>query len=203
MDDIYFENSDPEEYRKICSRLIAVTNRTLCSRPFPEQIERVCLLHPKAIILREKDLPKEEYRRLAKDVLEICKKYNVTCIFHSFPEIAVELGCPYIHFPLFLLEKCQNLLPYFKEIGSSVHSPEEAVKAERLGATYLTAGHVFTTDCKKGLPARGLEFLKNTVDSVSIPVYGIGGIKINAGQLNMLLDCGAAGGCVMSGMMEI
>ena len=203
MNTIDFKNDNPENYRKICNRLIAVTNRTLCSRPFSEQIERVCMLHPKALILREKDLPEEEYMRLAKDVLELCKKYNVTCILHSFPEVAVELNCPYIHLPLFLLEKYHDTLSYFKEIGSSVHSPEEAIKAEKLGATYLTAGHVFTTDCKKGLPPRGLEFLKNTVDSVSIPVYGIGGIKIDAGQLDMLLNCGASGGCVMSGMMEI
>ena len=37
--------------------VIAVTNRSLCQRPFAEQIERVCSLHPKAVILREKDLP--------------------------------------------------------------------------------------------------------------------------------------------------
>ena len=46
--------------------LIAVTNRHLCSRPFTEQITRVCKLHPKALILREKDLPEEEYFSLAR-----------------------------------------------------------------------------------------------------------------------------------------
>ncbi|MFQ7550982.1 MAG: hypothetical protein ACLRMZ_12495 [Blautia marasmi] len=30
--------------------------------------------------------------------------------------------------------------------------------AERMGAGYVTAGHVFLTECKKGLPARGLPF---------------------------------------------
>lgn len=48
--------------------LIAVTNRHLCSRPFTEQITRVCKLHPKALILREKDLPEEEYFSLARQV---------------------------------------------------------------------------------------------------------------------------------------
>lgn len=52
--------------------LIAVTNRHLCSRPFTEQITRVCKLHPKALILREKDLPEEEYFSLARQVKEIC-----------------------------------------------------------------------------------------------------------------------------------
>ena len=50
--------------------LIAVTNRHLCSRPFTEQITRFCKLHPKALILREKDLPEEEYFSLARQVKE-------------------------------------------------------------------------------------------------------------------------------------
>ena len=63
--------------------VIAVTNRSLCQRPFAEQIERVCSLHPKAVILREKDLPEEEYSRLAEQILEICKRYQVPCILHT------------------------------------------------------------------------------------------------------------------------
>ena len=37
-------------------KIIAVSNRKLCNRPFLEQIERVCKIHPEAVILREKDL---------------------------------------------------------------------------------------------------------------------------------------------------
>ena len=31
---------------------------------------------------------------------------------------------------------------------------EEAKEAQDLGCTYITAGHIFLTDCKKGLPGR-------------------------------------------------
>ena len=47
-------------------KIIAVSNRKLCNRPFLEQIERVCKIHPEAVILREKDLTEEEYGTLAK-----------------------------------------------------------------------------------------------------------------------------------------
>ena len=203
MNDLFDDKELTEKYRKICRSLICVTNRKLCSRPFAEQVERVCLLRPKAVILREKDLPGTDYEILAGQVLEICRKDNVPCILHSFPETAKRLDCRNIHLPLPLLEKYQDQLSFFDIIGSSVHSPEEAQKAESLGATYLSAGHVFTTDCKKGLPPRGLDFLRKTAESVSVPVYGIGGIKIDAGQLKLLLENGAAGGCVMSAMMKI
>ena len=41
---------------KMDLKIIAVSNRKLCERPFLEQIERVCQMKPQAIILREKDL---------------------------------------------------------------------------------------------------------------------------------------------------
>lgn len=79
--------------------VIAVTNRSLCQRPFAEQIDRVCSLHPKAVILREKDLPEEEYSRLAEQILEICKRYQVPCILHTYVNVAEKLHHPYIHLP--------------------------------------------------------------------------------------------------------
>ena len=53
------------------------------------------------------------------------------------------------------------------------------------------------------LPPRGLGFLKEVCREVSIPVYGIGGIKFDEEQWNDMKKCGAVGGCIMSGMMEI
>lgn len=38
-----------------------------------------------------------------------------------------------------------------KKIGCSIHSVEEAVEAQKLGASYITAGHIYATDCKKDL----------------------------------------------------
>ena len=181
--------------------IIAVTNRHLCQRPFLEQIERVCSIHPKALLLREKDLSEEEYEALAREVLAICNAYQVPCILHFFPEVAKKLQVDAIHLPLWKLQECVSELTGFSQIGTSTHSPAEALKAQQLGATYVTAGHIYTTDCKKGLPPRGLDFLQNVCNAVTIPVYGIGGIKLSDRQINEVKSCGASGVCVMSGMM--
>ena len=77
-----------------------------------------------------------------------------------------------------------------------------ALKAEKLGATYLTAGHIYATDCKKGVPPRGLDFLRNVCEKVNIPVYAIGGIHVGTGQMEEVMKCGAKGGCIMSEMMK-
>lgn len=187
----------------MCKDLIAVTNRHLCSRPFLEQMERVCQLHPKALILREKDLPEEEYFSLARQVQKICQKYDVPFIPHFYPAIAKRLDCNALHLPLPILREHPEVTSQFHITGTSIHSTSEAIEAEKLGVSYLTAGHIYVTDCKKGLPPRGLDFLHEVCESVQIPVYGIGGIKIDEKQLFELKEAGASGGCVMSGMMQI
>ena len=68
-----------------------------------------------------------------------------------------------------------------------------------MGAAYLIAGHIFETDCKKGLPAKGLPYLEEICRAVTIPVYAIGGI--DAGKMKSVEMAGAKGACLMSGLM--
>ena len=84
---LLYENS---KHALQSDNIIAITNRHLCSRPFMEQLERVCKLHPHAIVLREKDMPEAEYLSLARDVIALCKKYDVQCMLHSFINVAME-----------------------------------------------------------------------------------------------------------------
>lgn len=164
-------------------------------------MEKVTAMPLKAVILREKDLTEEEYTQLAEKVTEICRRNGVPCILHTFINAAVRLGCDSIHLPLPVLRKTRDGdKAKFRIIGCSCHSPEEAREAVSLGATYITAGHVFATDCKKGLPPRGPDFLREVCKAVEVPVYAIGGIT--AEKLPLILEAGAAGGCIMSGLMS-
>ena len=183
------------------SDIICVTNRNLCKEDFLKRIEKIAVAHPAGIILREKDLTKEEYRNLAKQVLQICEKHQVSCILHSFTDEAIELSAEAVHLPLSILrEMTEEQRSRFKVLGASCHSLEEALEAERLGCTYIIAGQIFATDCKKGLPGRGLDFLKSICENVSIPVYAIGGI--NGENIADVRNAGAKGACVMSGFMQ-
>ncbi len=157
-------------------------------------------MHPAGIILREKDLCESEYRELAGRVLEICRRHRTRCILHSFTAAAAELKCDALHLPFPLLRAlADQTKAAFQTLGASCHSVEEAAEAEALGCTYITAGHIFDTECKSGLPGRGIDFLRRICGSVSIPVYAIGGI--DAGRIAAVRSAGAAGGCVMSGAM--
>ena len=183
------------------SDIVCVTNRKLCGGDLLSQIEKIAAARPKAIILREKDLSPEEYRSLAEKAMAVCSRYGTPCILHSFVETAAEIGAEAIHLPLHILKNMpDDVKRAFRCIGASCHSPEDAAEAERLGASYITAGHVFATDCKKGLPPRGLDFLRAVCESVSIPVYAIGGITPE--NIETAMACGASGGCIMSGLMK-
>ena len=190
---------------EIFQNVIAVSNRKLCTRPFPEQIESVCRHRPQSLILREKDLNESEYGKLGQEVKEICKKYQVTCIYHTFYEEAKKAGVRNIHLPLWKLEELneEDGQRDFDLIGASIHSVEEAKKAEKLGATYLTAGHIYETGCKPDLPPRGLNFLKEVCQVVDIPVYAIGGIRLEKQQIAEIQKAGARGACIMSELMKI
>lgn len=183
------------------SDLICITNRKLCSNNFSDQIEMIASAHPKAIVLREKDLSEKEYEQLARQVMQICQKHGTQCILHSFSNVAIALGAEAVHMPLPLLQKMTpQEKSHFQIIGASCHSLEEAKEAQNLGCTYITAGHIFLTDCKKGLPGRGLPFLEEICKAVRIPVYAIGGISSQ--NMESVRKTGAAGACIMSGFMR-
>lgn len=185
-----------ETWERIC-----VTNRHLVQGDFLTQIRRVLKEHPDKLILREKDLSLQEYTTLAGKVAALCEEEQVAFYPHYYAEAAIALNISRIHLPLFrLLELKEAEAAQFSEIGVSIHAVEEAQLAQAHGASYVTAGHVFATDCKKGVPPRGVSFLKEVCKSVSIPVYAIGGIT-DTNQWDCK-NAGAAGVCQMSEYMK-
>ena len=180
--------------------VIAVTNRKLARRSFLDQIQRVIQEKPDGIILREKDLSEQQYKELAQIIMKVCEKANISCILHSYWNVAIELGAENIHLHLSILQK-KVPIEKFRQIGVSVHSIEEAKMAEQMGATYLVAGHIFATDCKKGIPPRGLEFFQNLCEQVSIPEFGIGGMTLEKEKI--IMQANGAGICIMSEFMML
>lgn len=201
-------------------QMVAITNHRLCRAPegmekaeerffepgtglweaYLDQIQKIVSVRPRAIVLREKDLNTEIYRKLAEEVAQICRKKAQTLILNTTPEVAAQLGMRKLHLPLSILRR-EGRPSDAERVGTSIHSVEEVKEAIRLGADYLFAGNIYETDCKKGLPGRGLDFLRQVCMESSVPVYAIGGV--NEERLPKILDAGAAGGCMMSGFMRL
>ncbi len=181
-------------------KLLSVTNRKLCTEPFPTRLRRLAESGVDGIILREKDLPAGDYRTLAAQAMEICTGAGIPCILHSYGAIAAELGCKSLHLPLpRLREMTAEQRACFSRLGASCHSLADVTEAAALGCTYVTLGHIFPTACKPGLPPRGVELLREVCAASPIPVYAIGGIS--AENLPIVRTAGAAGACLMSSLM--
>lgn len=149
------------------------------------------------VILREKDLPEEVYRSLYSLAYDICYNAGVRIVAHSFIDV-VKPGDS-IHLSMPALRERRWTLTGIRA-GASIHSIEEALEAQKLGAQYIIAGNIYETDCKAGLPGRGIKFLRNVCESVDIPVYAIGGVNIE--RMEEITKAKAVGGCMMSGMMK-
>ena len=119
------------------SDIICITNRKLCPGSYPEsfltRIEEIASCRPLAIILREKDMSPEEYSSLASQVMEICRRYETTCVLHTFSDVALSLGADALHVPLPVLRQMdENERSSFRILGTSCHSIEDASEAEKL-----------------------------------------------------------------------
>ena len=199
-------------------KLNIISNRKLCENENLErQIEKIFSAYKRkiflenfeiiALTLREKDLDKNEYLNLVEKIYPICKKYGIDLILHQNYDLnsdkKYKIGGFHLSYEIFKsLNKNirEKLIKKYKRIGISIHSIDEAKEVENLGATYVVAGHIFETDCKKGLEPRGLNFIKELSSILTIPIFAIGGI--NEENSNLVLNSGAYGVCMMSSLMK-
>ncbi|MGO8672034.1 MAG: thiamine phosphate synthase [Capsulimonadaceae bacterium] len=85
-------------------------------------------------------------------------------------------------------------------IGRSIHSVENAMRAEKAGADYVVAGTIFASPSHPDTPPAGLDFLAAVCSAVSIPVIAIGGITPE--NVSECLRAGARGVAVLSRIMR-
>ena len=199
-------------------KLNIISNRKLCENEnLEKQIEKIFSAYQRKIILenfeivaltlREKDLYKNEYLKLVEKIYPICQKYRIDLILHQNYDLRLDnkynikgLHLSYNTFKSLNKNIREELIKKYKKIGVSIHSIDEAKEAENLGATYIVAGHIFKTDCKKDLEPRGLEFIQELSSALIIPIFTIGGI--NQENSHLVINNGAFGVCMMSSLMK-
>ena len=199
-------------------KLNIISNRKLCENENLErQIEKIFLAYEKKIILknfeivsltlREKDLNKNEYLNLVEKIYPICKKHKINLILHQNYDLNLDdrYNIDGIHLSYKIFKSLnknirEELIKKYKRIGVSIHSLDEAKEVENLGASYVVAGHIFETDCKKGLEPRGLKFVEELSSILTIPIFAIGGIDEKNSQ--SVIDSGAFSVCMMSSLMK-
>ncbi|MEX6520132.1 thiamine phosphate synthase [Fusobacterium animalis] len=199
-------------------KLNIISNRKLCENEnLEKQIEKIFSAYQRKIILenfeivsltlREKDLNKNKYLKLVEKIYPICQKYRIDLILHQNYDLRLDnkynikgLHLSYNTFKSLNKNIREELIKKYKKIGVSIHSIDEAKEVENLGATYIVAGHIFKTDCKKDLEPRGLKFIQELSLILTIPIFAIGGI--NQENSHLVINSGAFGVCMMSSLMK-
>jgi thiamine-phosphate pyrophosphorylase len=155
----------------------------------------------RAVQLREKDLGTRELLRLAYHMRDLTLKYDARLFINDRVDIAVAVDADGVQLtqrsmPPYAVRRFAGRLI----IGVSAHNLEEAIRAERHGADFITLGPIFETPSKArlGKPI-GLERLEEVTRHVHIPVFAIGGIKQHNAQ--EVLERGASGIALISGIL--
>src|SRR5207244_8278512 len=85
-------------------------------------------------------------------------------------------------------------------VGKSTHSFEQAVAAQEEGADYIGFGPLFATPTKPDYPPIGLHAIRKIHNAVQIPIFCIGGIKLN--NLDAVIAAGAQRVVIVSELLQ-
>lgn len=176
-----------------------ITNRALAIQPIEVIIEESCQSGARLVQLREKDLDGKPLFNLAQSLRATTARYGAKLIINSRLDIALAASADGLHLPENALP-VQTVRRFFSSlVGRSVHGVAGAIEAEQSGADYLVFGHIFQTP-SKAIEPRGLNALREVCDSVTIPVYAVGGITPE--RARACLDAGAFGVAAMNAVMS-
>ncbi|KHD37223.1 thiamine monophosphate synthase [Clostridium acetobutylicum] len=179
--------------------IYVVTNRKLAkNKDLLGCVEKVLEYGACSVILREKDLGYDELYEIAQKIKFITDKHSAKLIVNGSLRVAEEVKAYAYHssFVNFINNGGSKII----KNGVSIHSLEEAKRAEENGADYILAGNIYETACKPGLKGRGLEFVSCISQNITIPEIAIGGIS--EGNVQELINSGANGAAVMSSAMK-
>jgi thiamine-phosphate pyrophosphorylase len=156
----------------------------------------------KAVQLREKDLGTRDLLDMAYKMRALTRTYSAKLFINDRVDIALAVEADGVHLgresiPVHAVrETFQNKLM----IGISTHNLDEALEAEKGGADFITLGPVYHTPSKikYGDPI-GIEALRNIKSKISIPVFAIGGVKLD--KVAEVEEAGSQGVALISGIL--
>ena len=184
--------------------LHAVTNDAILSRPnfFGLAVRVMCALGSSgAIQLRTRWLPAARLYKLATALVEGEKSTGCWIIVNDRVDIALASGAHGAQLTSHSLtvDQARVVAPDLP-LGASVHSVDEAVAAERSGADWVVAGHVYSTPSHPGQPGHGIQLVSAITTATTIPCIAIGGIRPE--HMRALRAAGAHGAAVIRGIWD-
>lgn len=168
----------------------------------PEAVELALQGGVRAVQLREKDLSSRELFELAIEMRKITSRHNALLFINDRLDIALAVDADGVHLggESIPLQKARALMGQDRLIGVSCHDPVSAQNAQQRGADFITFGPVYFTPSKApyGDPV-GAEKVRLVTAALTIPVFGLGGIKDS--NVRQVMNAGARGISVISAIL--
>lgn len=152
--------------------------------------------------LRAKGAERGLILKLAGEIHELTAAAGVPLIINDYPELLREVPAEGAHVGQDdgSVAAARASAGRAVMIGKSTHSPAQARAAAEEGADYIGFGPLFATPTKPGRPAIGLGEIGAVQAAVGIPVFSIGGIKLD--NLAEVRDAGARRVVIVSGWLQ-
>jgi thiamine-phosphate pyrophosphorylase len=154
------------------------------------------------IQLRAKGHPSAEIAKIAAAIHESALRRGVPLVINDHPEIARIVPAEGVHVgqdDLPITEVREIAGPNCM-VGKSTHSVDQAIRAFYEGADYIGFGPIFATPTKPDYPPVGLEEIRKVHEAVPIPIFCIGGIKLD--NLGEVIQAGARRVAIVSGLLQ-
>jgi thiamine-phosphate pyrophosphorylase len=182
-------------------KLYLITDRKQTKLPLPEAARLALQGGVRAIQLREKDLPIQELLSLARELRALTNEFKAKLFINDRVDVAVAVDADGVHLghASIPVSAARTIMGRSMLIGVSTHNVYEARDAEAGSADFVTFGPIFETPSKMqyGAP-KGLEELKKAKEHVRIPIFGLGGIKLE--NIQEVMKAGADGVAMISGI---
>jgi len=155
-----------------------VTDSELSRNGTLSDVEQAVKAGCKIIQYREKNKGTGDMIREAFLIKDVCGDRAIF-IVNDRIDIALAVGSDGVHIGQddMPFDLARSLLGEGKIIGLTVHTVEEAVQAEYLGADYIGLSPIFSTSTKKDAGAAcGIPMIEKVRNNVQLPIVAIGGI---------------------------
>ena len=154
------------------------------------------------IQLRGKDQSIEELVELAAELHELTAQSFTPLIVNDHAEVASKVPVEGVHVGQDddSIEVVRRKAGRAVVVGKSTHSLGQARAAQREGADYIGFGPIFATPTKPDYRPIGLKEINRVHLDVSLPIFCIGGIKID--NLEQVIAAGARRVAIVSGLLK-
>ena len=154
------------------------------------------------IQLRAKELVSAQIAELAADLHRLTAERGVPLIINDHPEVARVVSAEGVHLGQddMPIAEARQVAGANCMVGKSTHSVDQAIRAFYEGADYIGFGPIFATPTKLDYPPVGLDEIQKVHDAVRIPIFCIGGIKLD--NLPEVIEAGARRVVIVSGLLQ-